>query len=647
MKLASLKVGLHLTLRNAGYRIVRIIGEELVQLERISDSSLHRYSKRDLQSLFVEGELVLSGGSSTSHASASQYTITGTLNTLPDQIQVQVMKRLEYVKTCIRVIGNRPTTKHLTTVIEKVSSLLDDLHPPTPTTLYRWWKTYSEAGNDVMALADKKPGKAGVRAFKSEVMSELQCMIDEVYLHENKPCKQKVYQLFKHRMQQINMARLSALRYPSQAQFYRIMKRLNQYDVMAAREGKYLADNHFRASGGGPIVKHILERVEVDHTVLDIILVDKDTDKTNSRPTLTLIIDVYSRYILGVYIGFEPASQVSVMRAMRQAILPKVMTHEQFKDVHSEWKAFGKPATLICDNGLEFHSKMLKHFCGELGIDLQYCPRRDPRYKGVVERVIGTLNRQVCHTLPGTTFSNVEQRKDYKSEQKACITLEQLQNLIYRWIVDIYHQQIHRVTKQAPASMWKEGLQVVEPLLPESVHQLNMLMTKEDRRTLTHKGIEIYNQFYNSAALRILRERKAENYEVTVYTDSENIGFIWVYDDVQEHFIQVSSTTPEYSHNLSLRQHQHIRKNLIEKGLQASNPQATLSDIARFHEDTKRLEQSRSLRERKKAAKLTQKGERPESLASHKKELEEHPVIDTTMYDLAPEFKVEYLEEPR
>lgn len=647
MKLASLKVGLHLTLHNAGYRIVRIIDGEVVQLERSSDLSLHRYTKRELKDLFVQGYLVLSGGSSASSGSVNHITTTGTLNTLPSEIQCLVMKRLEYVKTCIRTIGSIPTTKHLNEVIEKTSLLLDDSHQPTPTTLYRWWKIYTEAGSDVMALSDKKPGKAGVRAFRPEVMKELHCIIDEVYLHENKPSKQKVYQLFKHRMQQINMARLSELRYPSQAQFYRIMKRLNQYDVMAAREGKYVADDHFRASGGGQIVRHILERVEVDHTVLDIILVDKDTDKTNSRPTLTLIIDVYSRYILGVYIGFEPASQVSVMRALRQAILPKITSGEKFEGVCSEWEAFGKPTTLICDNGLEFHSKMLKHFCGELGIDLQYCPRRDPRYKGVVERVIGTLNRQVCHILPGTTFSNVVQRKDYKSEQKACISLEQLQNHIYRWIIDIYHRQIHRTTKHTPASMWNEGLMSVEPMLPESAHQLNMLMTKEDRRTLTHKGIEIYNQFYNCAALKVLRERKAENYEVTVYTDSENIGFIWVYDDIENHFIQVSSTTPEYSHNLSLRQHQHIRKNLIEKGLQGSNPQATLNDIARFHEDTKRLEQSHSLRERKKAAKLTQKGEKPESLASNKTVREER--IDTIeiMYDLAPEFEVEYLEEPR
>lgn len=606
MKLASLSVGLRLTLNNIPYRINRIVLPERVELERVSDMGLMSSTKSELLVMLSRGDLKLTGGDLASPSSQNDYREKADISSLPELQQKAIWRKLEYVKSAIKILGDTPTSSNLLPVIEQVAERLEDESKPACGTLYRWWQRYTSSSCDLLALRDKKPGKVGYRAFSKIVIDELNEIIENTYFTEQKLCKKYVYQIFKNRITELNLARKIPLRFPSQAHFYRLMAQLNSYDVMAAREGKRTADMHFRATGAGPIVRYILERVEVDHTILDVHAVNPETGKVEGRPTLTVILDVHSRMVLGLYIGFEPPSQLSVMRALRHAILPKDLSEERYKGIDGSWPTYGNPTTLICDNGLEFHSDSLKRFCGELNIDLQFCPKKSPQYKGTVERFIGTLNRQVCHMLPGTTFSNVKQRGEYDSEGKACLTLEEIRTLIYRWTVDIYSQQIHSVTKRPPIALWQEGLKTIEPMLPESVQQLNLALTLETRRTLTHQGIEIFNQFYNSSALKALRERAPENYTVIVRYDEENIGSIWVYDERSADFIRVPSTTPEYSDGLSFRQHRYIRQKLLDKGLSEQNERAVLEHRAKLHEAIELLKSEKLIKARRKGAQLDQ-----------------------------------------
>jgi putative transposase len=631
MKLASLTVGLHLTLNNIPYRINRIIHPDRFELERVSDLALKSSTKSELLTMLSKGSLKLTGGDYVVPSIQREHREKADLSSIPTAKQKVVWRKFEYVKTAIKILGATPTLSNLSPIIEHVARRIGDESQPSQGTLYRWWHRYTASDNDLLALVDKSSGKTGNRAFSKLVIDELNEIIESVYLTEQKPSKKHVYRIFKNRINELNLTQLEPLKFPSRAHFYRLMKQLHSYDVMAAREGKATADNHFRATAAGPLVRYILERVEVDHTILDVHAVNPETGKVEGRPTLTVILDVYSRMVLGLYIGFEPPSQLSVMRALRHAILPKDLSDERYKGIEDPWPTYGNPVTLVCDNGLEFHSDSLKRFCGELNIDLQFCPKKSPQHKGTVERFIGTLNRQVCHLLPGTTFSNVEERGEYDSEGKACLTLEEIRNLIYRWIVVIYSQEIHSTTKRTPIALWQEGLEIVEPMLPESVQQLNLALTLETRRTLTHKGIEIFNQFYNSSALKALRERAPENYSVIVRYDEENIGSIWVYDERHADFIRVPSTTPEYSEGLSSRQHSYIRQKLIEKGLKEQNEKAVLAHRARLYEAIQLLKSEKLIRERRKGAQLDQSDpDKKLSLAA----TEEHDVPDDGIFEL-------------
>ncbi|WP_462160802.1 Mu transposase C-terminal domain-containing protein [Pseudoalteromonas maricaloris] len=648
MKTSSLMVGLHLTLNSANYRINRIL-DELVELERVSDLGLIRISKSDLLEQFGRGCLVLTGGTQVRVEDANHSSrVHKGIESLPADIQRSIMRKYGYVSSCIKNLGRPPicTKEKVLPIISMVAKQLNDPVPPSFISVYRWWKKYYDCNNDILSFIDKRPGKSGCRAFNDIVLNEVTMLINEVYLTENRPSKSDVYRLFHHRMNELNAMRAKPLRYPSKSHFYRLVGDINKYEEMAAREGKQQADTYFRTVGAGPKVRHVLERVEVDHTELDVISVNPNTGEAEGRPTLTVIIDVYSRLVLGIYIGFEPPSQLSVMRALRQAILPKLMSDSVYNDVTNKWESFGIPTTLICDNGLEFHSDALQRLCGELGVNLQFCPKKTPHYKGVVERFIGTLNTEVCQKLPGATFSNVKQRGDYDSVEKSCLSLEEIRNLIYRWMIDIYHQRVHSTTKRSPAMLWQEGAQKFEPMLPESLHKLNLSLTLETTRTLSHKGIEIFNQFYSAPILREMRERRKHNYEVTVRYDEENIGSIWVYDDLHGDFIRIPSINPDYADGLSLRQHKYIRKNLVDKGLGEQNEKATLAHRAKLFEAIEVLKSAKLLKERRKGARLSQPEQNDSLSLSNAAPIAEVEVnTDPEVFELLPEFDIDKLEE--
>jgi putative transposase len=305
---------------------------------------------------------------------------------------------------------------------------------------------------------------------------------------------------------------------------------------------------------------------------------------------------------LGFEIGFEPPSELSVMRALRNSILSKAYVKERYADIENYWPAYGIPNTLVCDNGLEFHSHQLRRMCAELNIELQFCPKKQPQYKGAVERFLGTLNRAVCHSLPGTTFSNIRQRGEYNASNSAKISLNALKNLIHQWIVDIYCQRNHRITNRTPFALWNEGLKMIEPILPESLAQLDLILTREIKRKLSHQGVQLFGLFYNSSELSILRTRSLSTYEVDVRYDPENMASVKVYDELNGDYIQVDCIELEYASGLTLRQHRQIFKDAKQRGQLEQDDNVLLESKARFHKKIEDLSRNKLLRERKKAA---------------------------------------------
>ena len=195
-----------------------------------------------------------------------------------------------------------------------------------------------------------------------------------------------------------------------------------------------------RISPGSFIVSRPLDVVQIDHTPMDIVVVDDLYRQPLGKPYLTLATDLASRCVVGFVISFVPPGAGTVSLCMTLIVSPKAAWLKQL-GVAGEWPMAGLPKTLHLDGAAEFKSKALRRGCGQYGIELVY--RERPHHGGHIERLIGTKMSKL-EALPGATGGSPKARRSYDPDKHAALTLGELEAWFAQQIVGRYHQEPHR-----------------------------------------------------------------------------------------------------------------------------------------------------------------------------------------------------------
>jgi len=272
------------------------------------------------------------------------------------------------------------------------------------------------------------------------------------------------------------------LQWPSLRTIYRAIARLDDYEVTARRHGKRIADLKYHVVKEAPKPTRPLERVEIDHTKLDIMILDDATGALAGRPWLTLAVDVHTRMPVGFHISYSDPSFQSVMSCLKHTILPKTYVAERYPDIKHRWECYGVPETVVVDNGREFHSKDFELACLQLGIQVQHMPRKSPWMKGTVERFFGQLNQGLLHSQPGTTFSNIAARGDYDPQKNGVITFSLLVELFHQWIIDVYARSEHRGISDLPGERWRAAMAECPVRLQSKAEDLDIVLWQTEER---------------------------------------------------------------------------------------------------------------------------------------------------------------------
>ena len=207
---------------------------------------------------------------------------------------------------------------------------------------------------------------------------------------------------------------------------------------------------------GPPRTNQPLAIVQVDHTLVDIMVVDEIHRESMGRPWVTIAFDIATRVVLGFVLSLNPPSAVAVGLVLSMVALPKD-TWLKERGLKLEWPMHGLPRILHSDNGSEFHSQALSRGCERYGINLEFRPPGRPHFGGHIERYLGTLMRRI-HGLPGTTMSNPAQRGTYPSEAKATMTMAELERWMAMEIAGRYHLRVHRGLHAIPAQAWAKAM---------------------------------------------------------------------------------------------------------------------------------------------------------------------------------------------
>ncbi len=273
--------------------------------------------------------------------------------------------------------------------------------------------------------------------------------------------------------------------------------------VIRSRHGARAARDAFGPVGGSYHVAEPLQVMQIDHTRIDVIAVTNTERKALGRPWLTLGIDVATRIVMGMFVTFDAPSITSVCLALTHACLPKDRWLES-RGIDLPWDQWGLPAALHMDNAKEFHSEALRRGCDEYRIRKIFRPIARAHYGGHIERLIGTLMGRV-HLLPGSTSSNVADRKGDDPSGTAAMTLAEIEAWLAVEIAGRYHRKTHRSLGVSPLSAWEAARQRgLAPTVPHDSRSFMVNFLPLEYRTLRKDGIHLFNIRYWSQILPLV-----------------------------------------------------------------------------------------------------------------------------------------------
>lgn len=257
-----------------------------------------------------------------------------------------------------------------------------------------------------------------------------------------------------------------------------------------------------------------LEYVFADHWLIDLFIVDEATRSRLDRLWLTLLIDAYSRCVLGLALLYEPPCIASIQSALKHAIWPKV-SHRDL-GIKAEWVCYGIPQQLFLDNAWAHHAYSLEKLARAIShkgkynsIDLVFRPPYCGRYGALIERLFGNFSGQLKELLPEAIASS-DPKHVQNAAHQARLLYEDVYWLMHQMIVRYQHTPHRELGQLTPHQKWLEGWQLgypgqIPPLTP-AVDRLFWRRSPESR-IISRKGISVFGLQYWSPELSLAPRR--------------------------------------------------------------------------------------------------------------------------------------------
>jgi transposase InsO family protein len=412
----------------------------------------------------------------------------------------------------------------------------DDLGSISLKQLYDWYRKYREAKskslNVVEEFIDARGAKVGVKALSEEQ----QAVAVRYFLKTSRPRMSEIHRNMCHRFGD-DMASYDTLN-----KFYKQWIKENPVLHEFSRSPDS-AKNKFLISYGNESAKALYRNHywELDSTPADVICDD------GKRYTVLCAIDVFSRR--AVFHITETSSAYAISQLLRKAILK-----------------FGIPENVIIDNGKDYTSNHFESICVNLNINAVIVPPFSGEKKPHVERMFGTLSRELFEQIPGYIGHNVAQRAELQArksfahkiaskekwhrefsaktdeEKKAfrdawkikkenlgleigvLTSADELMGWIDRWNEKLYEQREHSgLKKRKPIDVWNSNTMPVKGISDDRM--LDLLLGESYIRRVGKKGIALDGCNYGHIELIEYIGKS-----VFVMTPSD-LGYILVYNE--------------------------------------------------------------------------------------------------------------------
>ena len=389
----------------------------------------------------------------------------------------------------------------------------------SPRTL-RYWRKKAEAGemaygNRLLGVLPRISARGNRnRKVSSDVVAVMNEVINTEVLSDFQPKISICYGATR------NLCIERGLPPPSEKTFRTEIKRRKEETVMLARVGRKAAygitefqwhiDQSTPRHGERPF-----EIGHVDHTELDVELVDSRTGANLGRPWLTILLDAHTRLILAFFLTFDPPSYRSCMAVIRNA----VQRHGRI------------PKTIVVDQGSDFESLYFEALLARLGSHKKSRPASKGRFGSVIERFFGINNQALIHNLAGNSQALQKPRSMSPSHDPRTLavwTLPELTDIFEEFTDTVYANLPHPALGISPAEAMVRGMVVSgkreHVLIPftEDFKRLCMPTTVAGKATVRPgRGIKIKGIYYWTPAFR---EPSIERTKVHLVYDPFNVS---------------------------------------------------------------------------------------------------------------------------
>lgn len=290
-------------------------------------------------------------------------------------------------------------------------------------------------------------------------------------------------------------------------------------------------------------------RYEIDSTVADVYLVHRINRLwLIGRPILYVVVDTFTRMIVGIHVGLEGPSWNGARHAIYNALTPKKDFCKRYNiDIEEdEWPCSHLPIEIVADRA-ELLSEAGETMTKMLGTSLKILPPFRPDWKSIIESRFRLINEKLdLKFVPGGVDARKMERGDRDYQLDAIFDLDEFTEMVIAGVLahnkslripDLLNREmIAAEVEPTPIAMWKWSM---ENNLLNSKHvsssELKIALLPSHECRITRGGINFYGiQYTCETAVRGQWLERSHNFKtnyIRVFYDPNSIENCWVKSD--------------------------------------------------------------------------------------------------------------------
>lgn len=299
---------------------------------------------------------------------------------------------------------------------------------------------------------------------------------------------------------------------PTIGQFgYHAQQVLSAHDKLVRKLGKSFELKHrMLLSDSNAQVKGPGARYQIDATIVDVYLLSaRVRNRILGRPTLYIVIDVFSGAIVGYYLGLESPCWIGALMALLNTLEDKEALCARF-DVplpEGAWPMRGFPRVLLGDGG-EVAMRSAERLAQNFAIEIETAPPYRGDAKGLVEGSFRTIQAPFGEYVPGYVEKPDYAKRagnDYRLD--AVLTLRDLNRIILSLIIErnlkprrSHPEEVAIVSSGEPLSpvaIWNWGVRNLKKETREvPLQYAEALLLPRKSATVSRRGVSPFRGLY-------------------------------------------------------------------------------------------------------------------------------------------------------